>query len=150
MRALTLFQIAMGSLKFYPSPPLLSAAPIDCDTAASIASPPQSPHVAPSKDYVNLDELPRRMRRRITQNGRFANPSANESAATNMIAVSDRIIRMAELLEILQIGRTTAYEMMKRGSLPQSIRIGARAIGWKLSDIERFLAALGTTEAHDD
>lgn len=52
-------------------------------------------------------------------------------------------------MAILQISRTVVYELQKKGVLPHSVRIGARSVGWKLSEIENFVASLGT-EARDE
>ncbi|WP_080410388.1 helix-turn-helix transcriptional regulator [Burkholderia ubonensis] len=74
---------------------------------------------------------------------------ATESTLANQtweLSTSDRIVRLPELLAILQISRTTAYAWQKAGLLPRSVALGPRARGWKLSEIERFIAALGKEE----
>jgi prophage regulatory protein len=38
------------------------------------------------------------------------------------------------------LGRTTIYERIKAGTFPPPIRIGARAVAWLASDIDRWIA----------
>lgn len=97
------------------------------------------------------------MRRRLALDSSASTPAtaATESVAQTahapILPASDRIIRLPELLAILQISRTTAYELQKKKILPQSVSItgGGRAMGWKLSDIDRYLASL-SKEGRDD
>jgi predicted DNA-binding transcriptional regulator AlpA len=99
------------------------------------------------KAPVKFDDLPRGMRRHLGSSERTTSPATAERMTANKApttAISDRIIRLPELLVILQISRTTAYELQKKNILPHSVSItGGRAVGWKLSDIERFVASLG-------
>ena len=59
---------------------------------------------------------------------------------------TDRLLRLREVLEITGLGRSTIYRYLKRRSssfpdFPQPLRIGVRAVGWRESEIEAWLAA---------
>ena len=43
----------------------------------------------------------------------------------------ERILRVADVLDRLNIGRSTLYEMKARGDFPEPMQIGARAVGWR-------------------
>ncbi len=53
-----------------------------------------------------------------------------------------QILRRDEVLQLIGISRPTPYEWLHDGRFPQPIRLGARSIGWRRSDIRAWL--------HDD
>ena len=52
-----------------------------------------------------------------------------------------RILRVKEVLEILGVGKTTLYEMIKDGRLSRPVRVGKRAVGWPSPVIDAYLEA---------
>lgn len=55
--------------------------------------------------------------------------------------MSDRILRRPEVESRCGIGRSTLYDWMAQGHFPQPVKLGVRAVGWKESQIETWLAA---------
>ncbi len=53
----------------------------------------------------------------------------------------DRIFRPKEVCRILSIGRTKFYELRKSGDFPAGVVLGERAVGWRASDIDRWIAS---------
>ncbi|HEV2682369.1 MAG TPA: AlpA family phage regulatory protein [Rhodanobacter sp.] len=53
--------------------------------------------------------------------------------------MADRFIRLPAVKEMSGLSRTGIYAGMKNNSFPQSCPIGARAIAWRLSDIEKWM-----------
>ena len=49
-------------------------------------------------------------------------------------------IRLATLLSIIGLGRSTWYRMMAEGTAPQPLRFGPRCSRWLASDVSKFLA----------
>ena len=148
------FLNAMRTPKHTAATPPLCAAPIYHDASAASAEVSPTINVVPgtTQSPVTFDDLPRGMRRHLGSNERTASPATAERMTANkapITAIADRIIRLPELLAILQISRTTAYDLQKKKILPHSVSLGGRAVGWKMSDIERFVASLGA-EARDD
>ena len=47
--------------------------------------------------------------------------------------------RQVELL--VQLSRSTIYANVKAGTFPAPVRIGARAVAWRLADVQRWLDA---------
>ena len=41
--------------------------------------------------------------------------------------------------QLVQLSRSTIYAKVKAGTFPAPIRIGARAVAWRLSDLETWL-----------
>ncbi|HHQ6582557.1 TPA: helix-turn-helix transcriptional regulator [Serratia fonticola] len=50
----------------------------------------------------------------------------------------DRIVREAECRKITGLCRTTRFLMEREGKFPARVRISARAVGWKLSDLQEW------------
>ena len=51
----------------------------------------------------------------------------------------NRILRLGSVLERTGLSRSTLYRKIERGSFPAQVRISERCIGWRESDIERWL-----------
>ena len=52
-----------------------------------------------------------------------------------------RIVRRDEVSKLTGLARATIYKKVKEGSFPPPIRLGARSVGWRLSDIDDWLQA---------
>jgi len=52
-----------------------------------------------------------------------------------------RIVRAAELANLLGISQTSLWRWRKSGDFPQPIALGARMVGWKIIDVEAWLDA---------
>ncbi|OZB59013.1 MAG: hypothetical protein B7X39_13015 [Lysobacterales bacterium 14-68-21] len=50
------------------------------------------------------------------------------------------IIRRPELLATIGLSRPTVYRMMKAGTFPQQVRLGAAAVGWLRVEVEQWIA----------
>ncbi|ELA7189541.1 AlpA family phage regulatory protein [Vibrio alginolyticus] len=55
----------------------------------------------------------------------------------------ERIIRISELTNYLNISRSYAYDQIQKGSLPPLVKIGERASGFLLSEINAKLKECG-------
>ena len=49
------------------------------------------------------------------------------------------ILRMRQVIVKPKLSRSTIYDLVKDGSFPQPFKLGARAMGWRLSDIETWI-----------
>jgi prophage regulatory protein len=49
------------------------------------------------------------------------------------------ILRRGQVEQEVGLKRSTIYQRMQEGTFPRPIRLGERAVGWRASDIERFL-----------
>ncbi len=56
--------------------------------------------------------------------------------------MTDRIVRMPELLKITGYSRPTIYRLMSEGAFPKSLKLGKNSIGWKLSTIQAWMDSL--------
>ena len=56
-------------------------------------------------------------------------------------APTDRLLRLSEVRTRTALGRITIYRKMRDGSFPEPLKIGARAVRWRESEIEAWLAA---------
>ena len=53
--------------------------------------------------------------------------------------MEDRLLRRREVEEITALSRSTIYRMVKTGQFPQPVKIGSRAVRWRLSDINAWI-----------
>jgi len=49
------------------------------------------------------------------------------------------IIRLPQVMQLVGLRRTSIYDMMKMGTFPRSVALGARAVGWRLGDVRAWL-----------
>jgi prophage regulatory protein len=54
--------------------------------------------------------------------------------------VEDRILRRREVLPLVGFGRTTLIKLVKAGTFPAPVRISNHAVGWKWSDVQRWIS----------
>ena len=52
-----------------------------------------------------------------------------------------RILRIGKVSEMTGVRKSTIYKNVADGSFPKPIRLGARSVGWLLSDIVAWLQA---------
>lgn len=63
-------------------------------------------------------------------------PTAPSSPATETSVV---IVRMPTVRRMTALGRSTIYRLMALKLFPVAIRLGPRAVGWRLTDIDQWL-----------
>lgn len=49
------------------------------------------------------------------------------------------ILRMASVRRMTTLGRSTIYRLMSLKLFPSAIKLGPRAVGWRLTDIDQWL-----------
>lgn len=52
-----------------------------------------------------------------------------------------RILRRQEVEALTGLSRATIYALMTEGRFPKPLRLGRRSVGWRLADIDGWLAA---------
>ncbi len=55
-------------------------------------------------------------------------------------AEPDRIVRQPELIGLVGVSPSTIWRWERQGAFPPRVQIGRRAIGWRLSHINKWLA----------
>lgn len=56
--------------------------------------------------------------------------------------MAERLVRRPEVLEKTGIGgASTLYDWMSRGTFPRPVKIGARAVAWRESDVLAWIEA---------
>lgn len=53
--------------------------------------------------------------------------------------MTEIISRIKQVQRRVPLGRSTIYAMIARGEFPEPIKLGARAVGWRESDITSWL-----------
>jgi prophage regulatory protein len=52
----------------------------------------------------------------------------------------EEILRKRRVLSVIGMGNTWLNDSVKRKEFPAPVKLGARAIGWRRSDVEAWLA----------
>jgi prophage regulatory protein len=64
------------------------------------------------------------------------------SAETPALRVSpDRILRLPQVCKMTGLRRSFLYELQAERRFPQSIKLGARAVGWLECEIQAWISA---------
>lgn len=56
-----------------------------------------------------------------------------------MTTPAPAILRRPEVERRTGLGRSTIYERMARGEFPAAVSLGARAVGWRESDVNAWI-----------
>lgn len=60
----------------------------------------------------------------------------------------DRILRLAEVKSMSGKARSSIYADIRAGTFPRQVRLGARAVGWRLSAVRQWIATRPDTTKH--
>ena len=52
-------------------------------------------------------------------------------------------IKLAQVLGLIPLGRTSWLNGVKSGKYPKPVKIGARSVAWKVEDIRALVESLG-------
>ena len=54
----------------------------------------------------------------------------------------DRLLRIVEVIECTGLSRVTIHRQRKAGKFPEPLQVGGRAVRWRESQIEEWMAGL--------
>lgn len=55
--------------------------------------------------------------------------------------MTEEILRRPRVLAAIGMGQTWLHMAVKQGDFPAPVKLGERAVGWKRSDVEAWIAA---------
>jgi prophage regulatory protein len=55
--------------------------------------------------------------------------------------MKETILRRPAVEALVGLRKTALYAMIARGEFPPPLRLGRRAVGWRASDVEAWIAA---------
>ena len=66
----------------------------------------------------------------------------NRIASTTQRAVmpARMFVRMPTVIQATGLGRPTIYRLVANGTFPPPVRLGPRAVGWRWSDLDRWVS----------
>jgi prophage regulatory protein len=62
--------------------------------------------------------------------------------------ISNRLIRLSEVLRIIGLSRSQLYKMQKDGSFPRSIKLSTRAVAWREADVLNWCSSRSYSVGH--
>jgi prophage regulatory protein len=63
-------------------------------------------------------------------------------------ASDQQIVRIEAVEALTQLSRMTIYHMIKKGKFPASIQLSEKARGWRLREVEEYLATRTAPDAN--
>jgi len=70
-------------------------------------------------------------------------PTGFVRAFINVTIPETGFVRLAQVLEVIPIGRTCWWEGVKSGRYPKPVKVSARCTAWKAEDIHALIKQLG-------
>lgn len=61
--------------------------------------------------------------------------------------MAEKLLRRPEVEACTGLSRSTLYDWMKRGKFPQPVKLGARIVAWRESDVRAWLESRETRVA---
>ena len=58
------------------------------------------------------------------------------------VAEGERLLTVKEVIDLTGLARRTVYAQMRDGRFPVCLKLAERAVRWRLSEIEEWLAKL--------
>ena len=55
---------------------------------------------------------------------------------------TDRLLTRTEVERLVGLRHTAIYKLMREGKFPEPLRIGTKAVRWRLSEVEAWVDAL--------
>ena len=53
---------------------------------------------------------------------------------------TDVILRLPKVTEVTGLPRSSIYDAIHRGEFPRPLKLGARASGWRMSEVQQWIA----------
>jgi predicted DNA-binding transcriptional regulator AlpA len=53
----------------------------------------------------------------------------------------DTLLRLSQVLQLVPVARSTWWDGVKEGRYPKPVRIGARAVAWRVRDLRALIAS---------
>ena len=63
------------------------------------------------------------------------------------ITVNQRILRRQEVESVTGLSRSSIYKAMSAGDFPAPIQLSKRAVGWRQSDVEKWIRSRSVAPA---
>ena len=64
-----------------------------------------------------------------------ATPQPNEGGVTVNFSKSDKYLRLPAVEDLTALRKSTLYALMAEGKFPTSVRLAARAVAWRESEV---------------
>jgi prophage regulatory protein len=73
--------------------------------------------------------------------------TSNDSLAASRDLSLPIFLRVRSVIRMTGLARSTIYEMMAEERFPKQVRIGARAVAWRHSDLIEWSKGMDTTDS---
>ena len=65
----------------------------------------------------------------------------NGAERSEVTVVKPAILRLREVLTLLGVSRSTLYCYVQQGDFPPQVRLGPNRVGWRVEDVEAWVAS---------
>lgn len=70
-----------------------------------------------------------------------AEPSTSQAVQHSALSGIDPILRLPDVEALTGLKKSTLYQLMAKGEFIRSVRLSARAVGWRTSELKAWLSA---------
>ena len=56
-------------------------------------------------------------------------------------SIGNRLMRLQQVMQVTGLARSTIYKLIARGEFPSSVKLTARAVGWRSYDVDRWISS---------
>lgn len=67
-------------------------------------------------------------------------PVAPSSATVAILLPAQGFVRQPTVLTLIPVGRSTLWEMIKRGEFPAPVKLSSRISAWRCEDVRAYIA----------
>lgn len=60
--------------------------------------------------------------------------------------VSQRLLRLPEVRQLVGLSRATIYRLMRRGEFPAAVKLTDHAVAWRASDVLAWISSRAVTK----
>lgn len=69
----------------------------------------------------------------------FGSAAGTSEAAHQAPPIPTLVYRIDDLRRVIGLSKWTVYDLIKKGDFPQPIQLTSKAVGWRASDIQRWV-----------
>ena len=69
-----------------------------------------------------------------------------QSPTSERLPEEPHFLRIASVVRVTGLGRSTIYRLMSADMFPYPVRLGPRAVAWRRSDVDRWSATRPQTD----
>lgn len=67
--------------------------------------------------------------------------NTEQTPEENSTLTAERLLRRAQVEQMTGLPRASIYRIMEEGKFPRPVRLTARAVAWRATDVQKWIAS---------